>query len=131
MSSQFQVKDSGERKEFASGMVRDTTTGKARPDLVRDGPMYQRWVNHLTAGAVKYAARNWMQAAGAEEYNRFLESADRHFNIWITWMLQGINIEDPSNPTTEPLVEDHAAAIFFNVNGACYVADKMNNEKVR
>jgi len=30
----FITKDSGERKEFDSGMVRDITTGKIRPDLL-------------------------------------------------------------------------------------------------
>jgi hypothetical protein len=106
-------------------MVRDTTEGKFRPDLVRDGPMFLRWVIHLTKGAVKYAARNWMLATGQVEYDRFLESADRHYEIWRTWRKDGINIEDPNNPTTEPLKEDHAAAIYFNVNGLEYVAGKM------
>lgn len=119
--SGFTVKDSGERQAFAGGMVRDITGAKNRPDLVRDGPMLQRWITLLTNGARKYAARNWMLAAGDEEYARFLESADRHFNIWITYRLHGINIEDPANPTTEPLSEDHAAAVFFNINGAEYI----------
>lgn len=119
------MKDSGSRSEFNSGMVRDTTEGKMRPDLVRDGPMFQRWVALMTNGAKKYEARNWMKAAGEEEYGRFLESADRHFNIWITWMLYGVNIEDPNNPTQTPLSEDHAAAAFFNINGAEYVRERM------
>lgn len=126
MAEQFQIKDSGARMEFSSGMVRDMTEGKARPDLVRDGPMLQRWVLHLTKGARKYAAKNWMLAAGKEEYDRFIESADRHFNIWITWELYGINIEDPDNPSSKPLAEDHAAAVFFNINGAEYVKEQMS-----
>lgn len=119
------IRDTGERAEFSSGMVRDVTTGKSRPDLVRDGPMLQRWVTHLTNGAKKYAARNWMKASGREEYERFLESADRHFNIWITWSLYGVNIEDPDHPTNEALKEDHAAAVIFNINGAEYVKSKL------
>ena len=121
----FEVRDSGARTEFDSGMVRDVTEGKMRPDLIRDGPMLQRWIALLTNGAKKYAARNWMKAAGEQEYERFLESADRHFNIWITWRLHGINIEDQTNHTNEPLAEDHAAAVYFNLNGAETVAARL------
>jgi len=123
----FVVKDSGERKEFASGMQRDTADGKMRPDLVRDGPMFLRWVEHLTKGAIKYAARNWMKATGQPEYDRFLESTDRHYTVWFTWMKYGINIEDPHHPTLLPLIEDHAAAVFFNINGAEFVHEGLTN----
>lgn len=119
----FIVKDSGKREKFDGGMVRDTGEGKLRPDLVRDGPMLLRWIKHLTNGAVKYAARNWMLGLGKEACERYLESADRHFFIWYTWRKYGINIEDPQNPTRDPLLEDHAAAVFFNINGVEYVID--------
>lgn len=121
----FVTKDSGERATFSTGMVRDTTAGKMRPDLVRDGPMLLRWILLLTRGLVKYAARNWMKASTQEEYDRFLESSARHFEIWHYWRLFAINIEDANNPTSEPLTEDHAAAVFFNINGAEYVAGKL------
>lgn len=127
--NKFEVKDSGERKQFDSGMQRDTTAGKMRPDLVRDGPMFMRWVLLLMRGLVKYDARNWMKANGQEEYDRFLESADRHYTIWYCWRRYGLNIEDPENPTREPLAEDHAAAVFFNINGAEYVNDHRNAPK--
>jgi hypothetical protein len=125
----FQIKDSGKRAEFASGMVRDLNEGKQRPDLVRDGPMLQRWITLMTNGAKKYAARNWMKAEGDAEFQRFLESADRHFNIWFTWRMYGVNIEDINNPTDTPLAEDHAAAVIFNINGAEYLKDKQNGAK--
>jgi hypothetical protein len=118
----FVTKDSGERKQFASGMQRDTTTGKARPDLCFSGPMFQRWANLLTRGAVKYDANNWMKARGREEEDRFMESAMRHFHIWFMYRKFGINLEDPNNPTDHPLQEDHAAAVFFNINGLEYLA---------
>lgn len=35
----FVTKDSGQRQEFTSGMVRDTETGKPRFDLIFDGPV--------------------------------------------------------------------------------------------
>jgi len=86
--------------------------------------MFMRWVLLLTRGAVKYVADNWMKAKGKEEYDRFLESFDRHAIIWFMWRKFGINIEDPYNPTREPLTEDHAAAIYFNINGAEYMVEQ-------
>jgi hypothetical protein len=101
----FTVKDSGQRHEFASGMRRDVTTGKTDYTLIFDGPMLERWAAHLTKGAEKYSKRNWMQASGDEESERFRESAARHFMQWM-------------RGDTD---EDHAAAVFFNLNGYEYV----------
>jgi hypothetical protein len=109
---EFITKDSGERQEFESGMVRDVTTGKAHVALAFDGPMFWRWVMLLTRGAVKYAVRNWMKASGQAEYERFKESAARHFYQWYRGDLD----------------EDHAAAVFFNINGAEYVKEKIRLE---
>ena len=104
----FQVKDSGKREEYSSGMVRDVVTDKVNVALVLDGPMFWRWAVHLTKGAVKYVKRNWMKATGEEEYERFRESAVRHFIQWY-------NGEQD---------EDHAAAVFFNINGVEYLKGK-------
>jgi len=100
----FTVKDSGERSKFASGMQRDVTAGKTRYDLVFDGPMLARYAEHMTKGAVKYEPRNWMKANSDAELQRFRESAVRHFFQW----LRG---------DTD---EDHAAAVWFNINGYEY-----------
>lgn len=122
----FVVKDSGERAQFESGMVRDVTTGKMRPDLAYAGPMFWRWVKQLMLGAVKYGFGNWLKASGPEELDRFLESANRHFLIWYFWRKFGINMEDMDHPTTKPLTEDHAAAVFFNINGTEYVQEGID-----
>lgn len=90
-------------------MVRDVTDDKMLWHLVADGPMLRRWAAHLTGGAKKYAPRNWMKASGDAEYERFRESAFRHFMQWY-------------NGDTD---EDHAAAVMFNLNGAEYVQGKM------
>ena len=108
----FQIKDSGKREKYKSGMVRDVTDGKIDFSLIFDGPMYKRWANHLTRGAIKYNKRNWMKASGQQELDRFLESSARHFYQWITGETD----------------EDHAAAIFFNINSAEYVKEKMKNQ---
>lgn len=109
----FGIKDSGKRKEFDSGMVRDVTDDKVKWHLLGDGPMLERWAEHLTRGAQKYTDRNWMKANGEEEASRFMESAWRHFMQW-------------TNGNTD---EDHAAAVFFNINGYEYVRNLTNVAK--
>ena len=104
----FLIKDSGKREYFAGGMQRDTAENKTNWALVADGPMLERWAQHLTNGAKKYAKRNWMLAEGAEEYERAKESAFRHFMQWY------LGERD----------EDHAAAVMFNINEAEYVRNK-------
>ena len=103
--AEFEIKDSGERASFESGMVRDVSDDKMEWALVADGPMLARWAQHLTNGAKKYSKRNWMLASGEAEYERFRESAFRHFMQWYSGDRD----------------EDHAAAVFFNINGTEYV----------
>lgn len=110
----FIVKDSGERLHFESGMVRDTAAGKVEWHRISDGPMLRRWAEHLSKGGVKYpdvkpGVANWTQANGEEEFQRFRQSAFRHFMQWF------LGDRD----------EDHGAAVFFNVNGAEYVRDQL------
>jgi len=108
----FTVKDSNERDEFDSGMVRDTEDGKIDYTLVLDGPMFERDAIHLTKGAQKYDARNWMKAESEEEMERFKRSAFRHFIQWY-WGERD---------------EDHAAAVRFGINGAEYVREKLRDD---
>lgn len=112
-ADEFGIKDSGARQEFAGGMVRDTTEGKIDYLNVRFGPMLRRWAAHLTKGRAKYpdpepGVPNWTLAEGQEEYLRARSSAARHFEQWLA------GDQD----------EDHAAAVFFNINLAEYVLDK-------
>jgi hypothetical protein len=107
--STFVVKDSGERQEFSNGMVRDVEDNKIDYTLVLDGPMFDRWAEHLTKGARKYSARNWMLASGQTELERFKRSALRHFLQWFR----------------DDVDEDHGAAVMFNINGAEYVKGKL------
>jgi hypothetical protein len=127
MSGRFTVEDSGERAEFESGMVRDTTAGKLDWRIVRYGPMLKRWVRHLTTARAKYedvapGIPNWTQAEGIEEFDRFLESADRHFSIWMEARLRELTRWGESGEFTVWYThEDEAAAVFFNINGAEFV----------
>jgi hypothetical protein len=113
LPEKFTVKDSGERREFDSGMVRDTAEGKTQFHRVLEGPMFDRWAEHLTKGAVKYpdlpdGSANWTLAEGQQEFRRFRESAIRHFIQWYRGDRD----------------EDHAAAVLFNINGAEYVLER-------
>ena len=112
--SDYITKDSGERKEFSTGMQRDTAEGKARYDLCIpqdcEEPMLKRWAELMGRGCEKYGARNWEKASTNEELERFRESAFRHFMQWF------LGLEDG---------EDHASAIYFNIQGCEYVKEKL------
>jgi len=111
---EFIIKDSGKRQTFAGGMVRDTQDNKIDFTRNLDGPMFDRWAEHLTKGEIKYpdvtpGVPNWTFAVEEAEFIRFKKSAFRHF---IQWFRGDID-------------EDHAAAVFFNINGAEYVKAKL------
>lgn len=115
MKKEFITKDSGQRQEYATGMRRDLQDGKPRYDLViplkMKTNMLRRWADLMERGMVKYGARNWELAKTEEELVRFKASAFRHFIQWF----QG---EDD---------EDHAAAVFFNIQCAEYVKERLEN----
>lgn len=117
MKEKFVIKDSGKRQSFKSGMIRDIQDNKTDFTRALDGPMFDRWADHLTKGEKKYpdtklGVPNWTLANGEAELVRFKKSAFRHFRQW----LRG---------DTD---EDHAAAVFFNINGAEYVKNQSNGE---
>jgi hypothetical protein len=99
---------------FASGMVRDTAGDKTDYTTIIDGPMFDRWAEHLSKAKAKVSRHetpgvaNWTLAAGRGRVRTFPKSAFRHFRQW----LRGDRDED------------HAAAVFFNINGAEYVRGK-------
>ena len=113
----FVVKDSGERLTFSSGSMRDTTTGKIKWSRVTFGPMLRRWAQHLTTAEAKYpdpmpGIPNFTLIETDEEYQRYKESAFRHFMSWFY----------------DEVDEDHASATFFNINGVEIIKDK-NRQK--
>lgn len=116
--AQYETKDSGERAEFGSGMVRDTEAGKPRFDLTEpleipyEEQMHTRFALLMARGAEKYTARNWEQANSQDELERYYSSAYRHFKQWL-------------NGETD---EDHAAAVFFNITAAEAVKYKLRHK---
>lgn len=101
----FITKDSGEREEFDSGMMRDTESGKPRFDLTMpegvpyEDQMLTRFAMLMSRGADKYAARNWEAANSEAEIKRAKSSAFRHFMQWYCGERD----------------EDHAAAVMFGI----------------
>ena len=88
------MKDSGERRQFSTGAVRDVVTGKPRPELVSP-IMMERLAAWLAKGAVKYSDRNWEKAI---PLSQSLGSLMRHT---LSWMLGRTD-------------EDHLAAMVCN-----------------
>lgn len=58
----------------------------------------------------KYGYRNWEKANSLEELIRFKASAFRHF---MQWMMDETD-------------EDHASAVFFNIQATEFVKEKLN-----
>ncbi len=116
----FFTKDSGERKDFDSGMRRDSDGNKPRFDLLipkdqkYEDTLLFRWAMLMKRGIDKYGLRNWELANSEEELERFKASGYRHFIQWIS------DIDDG---------EDHAAAVLFNINAVEFLKQKLKNKK--
>lgn len=81
-----ELKDSGQRKEYHTGAVRDVNTDKGAYALLPPHALY-RLARTLQKGAQKYDARNWEKGI---ETDRFMESALRHLFQY----LEGYRDED-------------------------------------
>jgi hypothetical protein len=120
VTNQYETKDSGERAQFESGMQRDTQAGKPRFDLTQpkgvpfEEQLLTRFALLMGRGAEKYTERNWEQASGQEELDRFLASAFRHFMQWYHGERD----------------EDHAAAVMFNLMGYETTRYKMEQAEI-
>ncbi len=89
------VKDSGERRSFGTGSVRDIRTGKGRYDLLPPIAI-KRLAQHFENGAVKYGDKNWELG---QPLSGYLDSGLRH-----TFNLLELKVD-----------EDHAAAGIWNL----------------
>ena len=78
--SAAQLKDSGSRREFGTGAVRDRGTGKGAFQLLPTHGLLLA-AQQMERGAAKYSARNWEKGMPLSE---FFNSADRHMRKFIS-----------------------------------------------
>lgn len=89
------LKDSGDRREFGTGAVRDMGQGKGRYDLIPWEAIHELAL-HCEAGALKYGERNCEKGI---PLHSLIDSAFRHLSAY----MQG--------KTDEP----HLRAAFWNI----------------
>jgi hypothetical protein len=98
------IKDSGERREFETGAVRDIQEEKGRMDLLPACALI-RLSKHFEAGAKKYTDRNWEKGI---PIHSFIDSALRHIMNYI-------------DGATD---EDHLCAAAWNLICAMWTEEK-------
>uniref|UniRef100_A0A6H1ZPN0 dATP/dGTP diphosphohydrolase N-terminal domain-containing protein n=1 Tax=viral metagenome TaxID=1070528 RepID=A0A6H1ZPN0_9ZZZZ len=95
----YTIKDSGERREFDTGAVRDVSGGKGRFDLL---PFLALWdlAKHYEKGCGKYGPENWLKGIPlrvmfdsamrhSTEFFLGLEDGENHL-IAAIWNLMGL-----------------------------------------
>lgn len=79
ISNSLKLKDSGNRRVFSSGAVRDRSLGKGNFALL--SPISNtKLAEHFEKGALKYESRNWEKGM---EISNFIDSALRHLSQYI------------------------------------------------
>lgn len=86
------VKDSGERRTYETGAVRDRAIGKGRFDLLPPKSI-KRVAQHFENGIEKYGERNWEKGINISDY---IDSSLRHIFCY----LDGENEEDHLSAAT-------------------------------
>jgi hypothetical protein len=82
----YTIKDSGQRREFGTGAVRDIASGKGRFDLL-PWETIRALAIHYEKGCEKYGDRNWEKGISVHS---FLDSAVRH----VAQVIDGRNDEN-------------------------------------
>ena len=104
------VKDSGDRRTFATGSVRDVRSGKGRYDLVSPIGL-RRLAKHYENGSAKYGERNWEKG---QPIASFIDSMIRH----------GIDYLSGDRS------EDHLAAVAWNAFSAMHMEEMIRLRKM-
>jgi hypothetical protein len=101
------LKDSGDRRKFESGAVRDMSASeKGRYDLIPPSPL-QRLALIFQKGAVKYGEHNWQKGI---PISSFLDSAMRH-------------LQQVSRDLND---EDHAAQAAWNIFAMMWTLEQID-----
>lgn len=104
------MKDTGKRKEYATGAVREDDPQKIRPDLISPIAM-TRLAGWLAVGARKYTDRNWEKGI---PLSRTFASLYRHV------------IQIHSGDTSE----DHEAAVMCNAMMMMHTREMISRGKL-
>lgn len=100
------TKDSGKRRGFSTGAVRDVNEEKGRYDLISP-IMMERLAKLLQRGAVKYSSRNWEMGMPLSVY---MDSGMRH----LFKFLEGHRDED------------HLIAAIWNLQALLHIEEMIN-----
>lgn len=100
----MEIKDSGERRKFKTGAVRDITEGKGRCDLLPACSIL-RLAKLYEAGANKYDDRNWEKGI---PISVMVDSGMRHLLKYLDGQMD----------------EDHLVAAAWNIMGAMWMEEK-------
>lgn len=100
----MKIKDSGTRRQFETGAVRDMQEGKGRMDLL-PWCAIMRVARHFEAGAIKYGDRNWERGI---PLSSFCDSAARHLAKFMDGQTD----------------EDHLCAAAWNLLCALWTEEK-------
>lgn len=98
------VTDTGNRRTFASGAIRDVASGKGRMDLLPACAII-RLSKHFENGASKYDERNWEKGI---PMHSFIDSALRHLMNYLDGQAD----------------EDHLCAAAWNCMCAMWTEEK-------
>ena len=98
------IPDSGKRRPFSTGSVRDVRSGKGRFDLISPIALLSV-AKRLEDGQDKYGERNWEKGQHLMSY---LDSALRHIYTYISEVMKG-----------EDEAEDHMGAAAWNIQ--CFI----------
>lgn len=98
------IKDSGERRSFETGAVRDVVEGKGRCDLLPACALL-RLAKHYEEGAKKYTDRNWEKGI---PMSVMIDSGMRHLLKYMDGQTD----------------EDHLCAAAWNIIGAMWMEEK-------
>lgn len=102
----YKTKDSGKRRKFSTGAVRDVNEEKGRYDLISP-IMIERLAQLLQRGAKKYSSRNWEKGM---ELSVYMDSGMRHLYKF----LEGHRDED------------HLIAAIWNLQALLHIEEMIN-----
>jgi len=106
-----EIKDSGQRREFDSGAVRDMGKGKGRYDLI--SPIATKELAlYMEKGLEKYPERNWEKGIPMSSH---LDSTQRHLNLF----KEGVKDED------------HLLAAYWNIHCMLHNREMIRRGRLR